>query len=139
MAFDSTNDICIICLDRVVDRTITDCKHLFHYECISNWINRKNSCPMCRKSNPQIKKEEWWHKVYEEDMKYLSNVFKQERKKREEIEIKKQEFIKKNKESIWYKLYQNDLKYVDTLLITLKEKKVKEESIKIKTINFKKK
>jgi len=42
---------CVICLDTLgVDRDIraTVCKHVFHDECISEWMNTKNNCPVCR-------------------------------------------------------------------------------------------
>lgn len=43
---------CSICLNSIKkeeDTTKTNCKHLFHLECISRWLKIKTSCPLCRK------------------------------------------------------------------------------------------
>jgi hypothetical protein len=43
---------CSICLNSIKkeeDTTKTNCKHLFHTECISRWLKIKTSCPLCRK------------------------------------------------------------------------------------------
>jgi hypothetical protein len=26
----------------------TDCKHIFHSKCLSEWMKRQRSCPLCR-------------------------------------------------------------------------------------------
>lgn len=41
--------VCSICL-HVIDNTICEltCKHVFHDRCISEWVNIKNQCPLCR-------------------------------------------------------------------------------------------
>mmetsp|Transcript_2198 Transcript_2198/g.5616 ORF Transcript_2198/g.5616 Transcript_2198/m.5616 type:complete len:238 (-) Transcript_2198:295-1008(-) len=41
---------CVICLNRlVVDDEVAalDCPHLYHSECIVEWLRRKSSCPLC--------------------------------------------------------------------------------------------
>jgi hypothetical protein len=40
---------CSICL-QVCEKNIveTKCSHLFHKECIDEWIKRSYSCPLCR-------------------------------------------------------------------------------------------
>jgi len=49
------NDSCSICLEELVDngeRTIVhlrDCIHRFHINCISDWIQKSNTCPDCRR------------------------------------------------------------------------------------------
>lgn len=42
---------CVICLsDIVIDETqvVLSCNHYFHEECIITWLDRNNSCPVCR-------------------------------------------------------------------------------------------
>lgn len=45
-------NMCVICLleykchDEV---TFMDCKHLFHFECLQNWLKIKKKCPFCNK------------------------------------------------------------------------------------------
>jgi plasmid rolling circle replication initiator protein Rep len=48
---------CIICLDSLEKGEIADlkCKHEFHNKCISEWICKENSCPICRRNNPMRK------------------------------------------------------------------------------------
>ena len=47
------NDICIIC--QADDETnlvkINKCGHIFHNECLLEWLTRNNSCPVCRISD----------------------------------------------------------------------------------------
>ncbi|XP_044762470.1 E3 ubiquitin-protein ligase RNF4-like [Coccinella septempunctata] len=48
----STDDNCSICMDglsRLV--LITECKHEFHYACITDWIKINNTCPCCRRED----------------------------------------------------------------------------------------
>jgi hypothetical protein len=40
---------CPICLeDDPLDRTLYDCGHRFHSECVFKWLDENNSCPVCR-------------------------------------------------------------------------------------------
>jgi hypothetical protein len=44
-------NICCICLSTFSsgsDVKLLPCKHCFHEECIDKWINKCNSCPICR-------------------------------------------------------------------------------------------
>lgn len=43
------DNYCIICTDPIErkDRFVTKCFHIFHMECISNWLVEKNVCPLC--------------------------------------------------------------------------------------------
>lgn len=34
------------------------CKHFFHYDCIVPWLNRSNTCPLCRHKLPQEDEDE---------------------------------------------------------------------------------
>ena len=46
----NSNIECIICLDKLSEKPIktTSCMHIFHEECIDNWIKNNTSCPICR-------------------------------------------------------------------------------------------
>ena len=41
---------CSICLEIILPDTSTTtiCNHIFHTECLNNWLEIKNSCPLCR-------------------------------------------------------------------------------------------
>lgn len=39
--------ICSICLMNRAD-TVSKCRHCFHVDCISEWLNRNPHCPVCR-------------------------------------------------------------------------------------------
>ncbi|CAJ1956879.1 unnamed protein product [Cylindrotheca closterium] len=44
-------DVCIICMDGYRHGDIvckTRCKHVFHKECIEEWMKKHNRCPLCR-------------------------------------------------------------------------------------------
>ena len=47
------NDICIVCQEDIEINLvkIKKCGHIFHKECIVEWLTRNNSCPTCRISN----------------------------------------------------------------------------------------
>lgn len=46
------NTNCTICLDDFVDNepvvTLTECKHVFHKQCINTWLDTKKTCPNCQ-------------------------------------------------------------------------------------------
>lgn len=51
----SSEKECPICFDEYGEEhlknkqiVITECGHLFHKECISNWLHEKKNCPVCR-------------------------------------------------------------------------------------------
>ena len=42
---------CVICLEDFKSgekATLLPCVHLFHKNCIKNWLKSKNSCPICK-------------------------------------------------------------------------------------------
>ena len=42
---------CCICLQELKNDILKlNCNHLFHCKCINNWTNKKNTCPICRKT-----------------------------------------------------------------------------------------
>lgn len=44
------NNICSICLEEnnTKDNMQTYCGHIFHNECIQEWLHKHTSCPYCR-------------------------------------------------------------------------------------------
>jgi len=66
----STDKVCIICLESISlnpkhkeeKGRVLDCSHLFHRECIGEWLKRKHNCPMCRAhvetATPEAPREE---------------------------------------------------------------------------------
>lgn len=48
---ETNNIICPICLDEkkiAEEWTKLLCEHEFHYKCITEWLNKNRSCPICR-------------------------------------------------------------------------------------------
>jgi SNF2 family DNA or RNA helicase len=39
---------CVICMDVITRPTITPCKHIFCHDCITQQLNHRPKCPMCR-------------------------------------------------------------------------------------------
>ncbi|EFN86278.1 TRAF-interacting protein [Harpegnathos saltator] len=45
------NIVCVICSELLVpsdDVYHTPCGHIFHFQCLTKWIDRSNTCPQCR-------------------------------------------------------------------------------------------
>eukprot|EP01101_Sappina_pedata_P012176 TRINITY_DN8316_c0_g1_i1.p1 TRINITY_DN8316_c0_g1~~TRINITY_DN8316_c0_g1_i1.p1 ORF type:complete len:294 (+),score=75.82 TRINITY_DN8316_c0_g1_i1:261-1142(+) len=50
---------CIVCMEefeRTSKAKQLPCGHLFHFDCILEWLERHNTCPMCRESLPSEKR-----------------------------------------------------------------------------------
>ena len=45
---------CAICLEEETDPEMTKlaCGHMFHSDCISDWLEFNTTCPLCRLPNP---------------------------------------------------------------------------------------
>jgi len=40
-------EVCTICLGQRTD-AVLQCGHVYHWECVSAWLDAKNTCPICR-------------------------------------------------------------------------------------------
>ena len=52
---DNKDEICAVCKSEIeIDNDIVtlECKHVFHSECISEWVKYKSECPVCRAEIP---------------------------------------------------------------------------------------
>ena len=48
-SFGQNDEICSICHETLeTNLSTTSCNHTFHKNCLCNWLNNKNTCPMCR-------------------------------------------------------------------------------------------
>ena len=57
-------DVCLLSLNKYSEIFICKgCEHYFHYDCISKWIKRNQSCPICRHS---IKTKTYCNKEFEQ-------------------------------------------------------------------------
>ena len=53
--FSFSSDICPICYGKVNIPTYSnDCQHVFCYCCISRWLNKNLTCPLCRISITKV-------------------------------------------------------------------------------------
>jgi hypothetical protein len=49
--FSFTQNYCSICLEKFLEKdniTYLPCLHLFHENCIFEWLKRKKNCPICK-------------------------------------------------------------------------------------------
>ncbi|WOG83480.1 hypothetical protein DCAR_0102655 [Daucus carota subsp. sativus] len=46
------NSICCVCLGEFEMKEellqVPSCQHIFHRDCIGNWLSSSNTCPLCR-------------------------------------------------------------------------------------------
>jgi NACalpha-BTF3-like transcription factor len=49
-------EVCSICFESLEDDKIhtTKCSHSYHKECLEKWLNRNNTCPICRTKIKEI-------------------------------------------------------------------------------------
>lgn len=48
------NEMCTICHDKIIGTEIVNslqCNHIFHHQCIVEWIHNNLSCPTCRQTD----------------------------------------------------------------------------------------
>jgi peroxin-10 len=43
------NRKCTLCLEGLKDPSVTQCGHIFCWECIGDWVREKPECPLCRR------------------------------------------------------------------------------------------
>ena len=61
---------CRICLESFSDSdeiNKTDCQHIFHHECLKAWLQRHNTCPLCRQQLEEQQEVLKGEKTYGED------------------------------------------------------------------------
>jgi hypothetical protein len=56
---DTSCSICLVDFEDESDISLTECSHIFHMDCITEWSRYKKDCPVCRKDlkNKLEKKE----------------------------------------------------------------------------------
>lgn len=45
---ESEDNVCPICQDKLASPVILKCRHIFCEDCVCVWLDKENSCPMCR-------------------------------------------------------------------------------------------
>lgn len=49
---ENENEDCVICFENMINRhqkvSCQECKNKFHKACISKWLRKKDTCPLCR-------------------------------------------------------------------------------------------
>jgi hypothetical protein len=51
LAKDSCCSICLEDFDNTKNNVYLDCQHIYHEDCIIEWINKDPSCPLCRSNS----------------------------------------------------------------------------------------
>lgn len=47
------NDECVICFEKLEGKIVCmPCSHMFHGDCIKNWLDKSHYCPVCRYNMP---------------------------------------------------------------------------------------
>jgi hypothetical protein len=84
--FTEKKEDCGICLENSNELIETNCKHIFHLECLNKWFSHSENCPTCRKefSFDEFLMEHEFENFFEKDDYNLI------------------ESLKVNRENIWY-------------------------------------
>jgi hypothetical protein len=45
---ENEDNICPICQDKLASPVVLKCQHIFCEDCVCVWLDKENSCPMCR-------------------------------------------------------------------------------------------
>ncbi len=52
-------EICSICLcdlENTKNIFLSDCRHIYHFKCIKQWLEINNNCPLCYSRQDKLKK-----------------------------------------------------------------------------------
>ena len=63
---------CPICLDSMVEAKVTQCRHLFHSNCLRKWLYIRASCPLCHQDVLVNKVKEDWQLL--QNLRRLASV-----------------------------------------------------------------
>jgi len=69
---------CSICFCEIEekDKIITNCRHIYHKECLEKWFKISHRCPLCRESKFNISLDD-----------YSNNYWKRKRELEKEINL----------------------------------------------------
>ncbi|CAB0021065.1 unnamed protein product [Nesidiocoris tenuis] len=45
-----TGQICVVCMEKLTSPTTTPCGHIFCWNCITEWAQNEERCPICREA-----------------------------------------------------------------------------------------
>jgi len=62
---------CPICLEKCDQNIFLPCKHYFHLDCLQNWLTKKISCPVCRKTPQHIIE---LHSIHAKNTQFINNT-----------------------------------------------------------------
>ncbi len=125
---------CCICLEKIDNNNCfrTPCKHLFHINCLEEWLRNKHTCPMCRRGLNEIKPNlanlycEYENQIIEKQIQQImealqkrepqTEVLKKIRKLEEQTQIQQEETLERiQQEGQTPQLEQQLQKYHKTL------------------------
>ena len=114
---DNTITRCMICLlDFKNDDKVQylPCQHIFHHECINEWVKYKNECPTCR-NQIETEEEEREEEEREEEEREEEEREEEERQEEEREEEERQE-EEREEETVEY-TQEDDVQTTDNTLL----------------------